>query len=144
VAEQSLFTLFDGDDMIARFGPTLLFNKGIFWRYRGKPLRNGKRLKTLIEMSKEDFYKEFNYSFNITIPKITTVESFIECYFDNKVSEDDLMTFENVVKVFKELNHDNKQRIDTVNKIFLNSINSQRLVVPEGLYNELRTITGIN
>ncbi len=137
VAEQSLFTLFNGDDMIARYGPTLLFNEGVFWRYRGKSLKNGKRLKTLKEMSSIDFEENFGYKSLIKIPYINTVDCFIDCYFDNTIDQEQLMTIEGVATIFKEMNNHNQQRLDTVTKIFKNKINTLGITIPEGLYDEL-------
>lgn len=132
VAFNSDWVVEDGEEMIARVGPTFFHDKGCVWRYRYRPMRKDgtARVKEFKEVSKDEFLEVFPSA--ITASKDIIIDPielkaflFRDNYYTKRLDLDSLESVWNLCQRTYEA-QEQKRLI----KIYLERLNNLKAAIP--------------
>ena len=127
-AFRSDWMLFDGDELIARVGPTFFHDRGLVWRYRYKPMRKDgtSRVKDFKEVSRDEFLEIFPGAVCATNDVENDPQQACKLLFNQYISSNDTMTFEQIVRLIESYRLDKA----SIYKIYLERLNSLNVEIP--------------
>ena len=141
VAFNSDWTLMDGDEMVARVGPTFFHDRGLVWRYRHRAIRrDGKgRVKALTELTEEDFLKQYPDTVIATKRVVDTPKGVSELIFGDINQLEHFDRYETLQSKLKS--HYDASSYGTIMGIFEERLNSLKVDIPEDIFDEILAAT---
>lgn len=123
----SSWVLQEGDEIIARVGPTFFHDKGVVWRHRHRPMRQDgtARVQAFKEVTKEEFLELYPSAVTSDREPILDPTEFMRFVLDDYNKPTDANTLEHLAYLFRRSYH-NDQRA-TVEKIYSERLNNLKV-----------------
>lgn len=142
VAFNSDYVKSEGDNVIARVGPTFFHDRGLVWRYRHKaPRKDGKgRVQAFSVITEEEFmalYPDAKKASNTIIDDPRDVSELI---FNNRRELDVFERYESLRERLKDFY--GRRSYGTIMEIFEERLNSLKVDIPKDIIDEILAATG--
>lgn len=123
----SSWVLKEGDEIIARTGPTFFHDKGVVWRHRYRPMRQDgtARVQAFKEVTKAEFLELFPSAITSEREPILDPADFMGFIFEAHSKPKDANTLEHLAYLFRR--YYNSEQRTTVEKIYSERLNNLKV-----------------
>lgn len=141
VAFNSDWVLKEGDEVVARVGPTFFHDRGLVWRYRHRaPRKDGKgRVKAYSELTEQEFLTVYPTAQKASNALVDTPKGVAELIFGNTNTLDNFNSYESLSAALKR--HYGGS-YGTIMRIFQERLNSLKVDIPKDIADEISTAIG--
>ena len=140
VAFRSNWVLSEGDEMVARSGPTFFHDRGIVWRHRHRPFKkdgSGVRIKALKELTRDEFLEQYPDATVGNQTQTLDPNEVARLILDYTHDVESCATYESLWSAARGT-HTHCQ-LKQVSRIYLERLNSLKVEIPEAILNDHST-----
>lgn len=131
------WVLEDGEEVIARVGPTFFHDKGLVWRYRHRPMRQDgtARVKDFKELSRKDFLAIYPSAITAITDVMLEPEKVVRFLFSDRATVADTETLESIVLYMNRVFDSDARK--TISKIYKERLNNLKVEIPEKEFRQI-------